>query len=910
MMNFTPQQERAAASFEQNTILSAGAGAGKTRVLTERIARLVAHLEEEGLGHQILAITFTRKATGEMKSRIEAALGPQPHRLRVQTIDGFCGSLLSIFAPELEINGKFRQMEEGESLRLQREVYGALLPEIFHELSHLTELFANLGEMEGQLLNLYGELRTLGALGKVPFSPPPPVEKVPGELLEKILNFPAKSNTNFAKYRNSPEFQAFLKDPQPRDPALLAVGELIRGLKSHTQERDELLELLGELEGSREEENRVLYGELTLFLERFHRAYGKKKAELAAMDFADLLEGALKLLEEPHTKKSVQELYQYIFIDEFQDTNPLQIRLLKSLLEGAVGFVVGDRNQSIYGFRGADDSAMDALKELNFEPMELTVNFRGHPQLMDFINGVFEGEWEDYLPVEGKGQGQCTVEAVAFDGEEPLLQEALWTGERVLEKDPGRTYGLLFRKKRHMEVYETAFRQMGIPFVNSVGQGFLEKRPIGDLILFLKYLAGDPVATYGFYLSPFVGLDDDGARQLFREGTLPPGREEAARRLRDYEELFSGQIHHPSCHQLVRDILYKTGYLNYVAEVYGREGLRLCYHFLSQVWEGEGSLLEFLEALEEEGDLPLPAPEPEGGVIQMMTIHGAKGLEFDTVFLGDLNGALPGDRARINYSPRQGFGFQSDIQYNFRKNREEMAARSQEEEKRIAYVAMTRARTELYFMKGPGREGTIPKLLEGHVDWQEAQGRPIQGSSGEGEIHFQRRRELPPREKPPVTSATALLREEGSPNFWREKSAGNPRLLGNLFHAYASHATATMRAQVLARARELSGEDLRYLEELMDRYDRIEGEVLGTEVAFSVELDGMILEGYFDQIRRKDGKLYLLDFKTGHAGARSPYMEQYRDQVGLYVRAFEKIHEKPIIGIVYTLADGVSTTIG
>ncbi len=311
-------------------------------------------------------------------------------------------------------------------------------------------------------------------------------------------------------------------------------------------------------------------------------AYEARKRELAAMDFNDLLIRARDLLCGPHgadLRKRLAAQTRLLLVDEFQDTDPLQVELVKALLDGRHTdgklFFVGDFKQSIYRFRGADP---DVFRQLRGEipaagQLPLSLNFRSQPAVLAFVNALFRGEFADYEPLRASRDQVGPVPAVEFlwavAAEEPVKEdaelgdessagkgetvawsdddskterirrrEAEWiarrlraifdSGEKIVcEKGVARAVrpgdvALLFRAMTNVEYYEDAFRRAGIDYYVVGGRAFYAQQEIFDVVNLLRALANpsDEVSLVGALRSPFFSLLDE---TLYWLGRHPDG---------------------------------------------------------------------------------------------------------------------------------------------------------------------------------------------------------------------------------------------------------------------------------------------------------------------------------------------------------------------------------------------------
>jgi ATP-dependent helicase/nuclease subunit A len=727
-LNLTSEQARAVERRAEPLLLSAAAGSGKTSVLVERF---VAAVREDAVAPaRILAITFTERAAGELRSRVRARLLELGEREAardteaafVGTFHGFCARLLRAHALAAGLDPDFEILDEGIATRLRELAFQAAVRELAGGRAAAVDLLAAYGvdRTRSMIERLYAELRSRGQ--RTPRLPQP------------IL----------------------AEQPDARDLDAAAACALL----------DELL--LG-----------------------FGVAYEQIKRGRSAVDFDDLELLARDLLAERGSVRAAwSDRFELIMVDEFQDTNPRQLDVLMAL-ERRNLFTVGDELQSIYGFRHADVRLFRARRaELDEQgaSLRLTQNFRSRDALVHVVNAVFAQRLRDYTPlVAGRagpafvgeepvnpvagGAGEPAVELLLTDvrgweDDEDLARaiaaglphaqpwrqaEARLLAQRVAELvDDGRARAgevvVLLRASGDLEVFERALQLRGLRTLAAVG-AFWGHQQIGDLICCLRALANplDEQALYGALASPLAGCSKDCLALLADAArTARRGVWETALRLTDDEELASTIGLAPgdrtalagfcawladeragaarrTISQLIERAIEARDYRRHVLGLEWGERrlanihklLRLARRF--EITEGRDlrAFLDHVERLQGGPDVEPDAPVEgvESDAVRRMTVHAAKGLEFPVVCLADL-GRQPNTQTPdlLVDGPRVGLrlmrldGAASSPALEYEQLCEERRLREAEEEDRILYVAMTRARERL--------------LLSGAIDFE------------------------------------------------------------------------------------------------------------------------------------------------------------------------------------------------
>jgi len=568
---FTDEQRRAI-DRAGGLLLTANAGSGKTSVMAERYVRIARSGEEGAEVGRILAITFTEKAAAELKARVRArfaALG-DGERARategawISTIHSFCARLLRAHALAAELDPRFAVLDEREARRLAADAFAAALEELVHARGDAAlELIAAYrpADLRDAVVALHGELRSRGhEQPRLPPAQPRPLG-------------PAHSALALARAQAAAELEAANdgKTVERARERLAACAALLdRPLDPPpTLEEVDALALRGNgvaLNGGGCEAYRTAsaafadacadvaalptHALLDTLLHAFGRRYADAKQAASALDFEDLELRANRLLREHEPLRArYAERFRHVMVDEFQDTNPLQLELLERIA-GEDLFAVGDELQSIYGFRHADVRLFRARRARLSEhgaTATLAANFRSHPALLRAFNAAFAPRFdESFTPLRPGGGAQeedaapagARVELLIVDraadwdaaglvapGAVPpaplwRLAEARLLAARVSELvDAGRPPGeivLLLRATGDLAVYERALVERGVPTYVIGGRGYWSQQQVRDLVAYLSVLANprDGVALYTLLASPLVGLSSDGLVQL------------------------------------------------------------------------------------------------------------------------------------------------------------------------------------------------------------------------------------------------------------------------------------------------------------------------------------------------------------------------------------------------------------
>jgi len=749
-------QQLAAVEATGEVFVSAGAGTGKTAVLVERFARATC---DQGLDvDSILVITYTRRAAGELRTRIRAELARRGrHDLAreldgawISTIHGFCLRLLKAYPFAAGLDPRFRELDDAQAAVLRSEAFQKALAEFCAggEPDRL-RLLATYGAngLRRMLTGVYETLRSAGRELELGVGERPDLAERLEELREAARALPDETAV---------QLLALLERDSRPDRLLDLSGFRIRADRAVAYEEARRAVEQAALDEAASRD-RDLLQEL---LERFALAYAAEKARESALDFEDLQLQARDLLRDHEEIREREALrFRSIMVDEFQDTNRLQCELIDKLAEaGAELFYVGDEFQSIYGFRHADVRVFRERRERAGQLLPLTLNYRSRPEVLAAVNELFSSHFGDEFqplhaaadfpdPVFGNPVELLVTDKAAYHdtGVHWRRAEARAIARRVRElvNSGAATAGeivVLFAAGTDAEVYEQELRRAGLPTYRATGKGYFGQQQVVDLLAYLRLLQNryDDRALVTVLASPFVGVSNDALALLRRsayrrpmftglERTLPEGLserdEQLMRAFRQRYDRLAAALPRLSLERLCERVVSEHDYdLAVLALWDGRRryaNMRKLARLARSYEELRGPDVEgfvrFVGEQEALGAHQLEAVAEEEGAdaVRLLTIHAAKGLEFEVVIVADAG------RDKAPPSPDEILAL-SDGRFGFRvadpvttKRRgafdyeEVKAARKAEddaEKLRLYYVAMTRARQRLIVSGAVDRE--------------------------------------------------------------------------------------------------------------------------------------------------------------------------------------------------------------
>jgi ATP-dependent exoDNAse (exonuclease V) beta subunit len=749
-------EQLAAVEAGGEVFVSAGAGTGKTAVLVERVVRAVT---ERGLDvDSILVITYTRRAAGELRTRIRAALAERGrHDLAreldgawISTIHGFCARLLRAYPLAAGLDPHFRELDEAQAAVLRSEAFGEALAEFCaRDEPQRLELLATYGSdrLRRMLTSVYETLRAAGRELDLAVAARPELGERVDELRTAASALVSDPEATEAQQKTAAELLELLARDLRPDRLMGLTGFKARGDRAAAY-----CEALGAVEQAALDEaaarDRILLQELlTLFAER----YAQAKARESALDFEDLqLEARDLLKSQPELRERERARFRSILVDEFQDTNRLQTEIVDLLRTPQTElFFVGDEFQSIYGFRHADVQVFRERREAVEQPLSLTLNYRSRPEVLAAVNQLFGshfgGEFQELAaaaefpdPVFGHPVELLVTEKESYkdSGVHWRRGEARAVARRVRElvdsgaATPGEIV-LLFAAGTDAEWYEDELRRAGLPTYRATGKGYFGQQQVVDLLMYLRLLQNryDDTALLSVLASPLVGVSNDALALLRRvasrrplftglEHSLPPGLAERDERLmRAFRQRYDRLVEampRLSLERLCEQIVAEHDYdLAVLAQWDGRRryaNIRKLARLARSYEELRGPDVEgfvrFVAEQEAVGARELEAVAEEEGAdaVRLLTIHAAKGLEFKVVIVADAGrDRVPPSPDEILALPDGRFGFRVADPVTARRrgafDYEAVKEARQEAERaerlRLYYVAMTRAKERL-----------------------------------------------------------------------------------------------------------------------------------------------------------------------------------------------------------------------
>ena len=836
------------------TVACAGAGTGKTTYLINQYIEKIEYLQKRGLSPKeaiktVLAVTFSKKATGEMIERVKERIGVgeiAPY-LQIYTIDAFCARVLRSFPQYSGIDSSFEILSEGN----EKIIFGNLIKTLKENLPLKTISPRDMGK-EKQLYNFITNLR---------------YDLIAPEDLKKLKM------------------------------------EEVSGFLSYV---------------------------LTVY-EMYSRELRKK----AMMDFPQLLFETYKLLENEIVCGKLRDEYAFVFIDEFQDTSKIQLEIFKKIKPKFL-CVVGDYNQSIYSFRGAEPGNISKVADEAQNLKILAENYRSSSRILSFVNTLSPKlvGYENLRPHQGAGVGEKVKIVLARD----RVSEAAYIAEKICRIKSAENlkysdFAVILRSfKSAVSDYESVFRSAEIPFLTSSGSGFYARPEIRQIFALVRAVArpADDGAFLGFLMSPLFSFSPgeiyDFAKERGRSESLYEAFLKTRKKTKKmknvitlFERVFS--LSHSSLYRFMHNLIIVSGVINWVqgnfSGVYLDRAIANIKKFLEVVLKYENfsdmptldGFAEYVSDIKEQGAVESEGTVEHSDCTEIMTVHAIKGLEKKVVFVANIRpGQFPGKNKPSTPWFVSGCKL---VRCENSKGKKEIP----DEEWRLFYVALTRAKEKLFLLGSPSR-GKISKMLEYFIEDNEGAyslkkefadiaefesaaaesdaGRFVPGSLipevkySEPVNFFSEERLVKEKLEEGLTVTEVALYESCPRRFEAERILNVPTSrstsaikIGNIFHQSIEYFNSLGEEEFCRRIRGAlksenggAGKTERLLSNFLK--SRFTKPPYLAEEPFVLNVGGVFIKGAIDRIDKVNGGYALCDYKTGK------FSENYILQMNIY----------------------------
>ena len=931
-MKLSKIQLEAINTIDKDVTLMAGAGTGKTRVLTKRFINIVKKYENP---KSILAITFTKKAAEEMLERISKELVAEDinfeeRDLNIKTIHSFALEIVENYAYFLGINPKFKILEDGKEKEILENSVKLTLNSFRDEKfkNYLLDFNTNPFEEIKVFIELYSDFKN----NDLDFD----------DILHKSLKF-SESDKDFRElfllledYRkvSGNKFKSFYDENldlfSSNENIDLEVLNLIESnLGSSKKYNDKILDIINlihELKENLEIKNKDYYEIIIEILKNINDIYSSQKKKINVLDYDDIINYAHKILKNDECKKILQSRYSYILVDEYQDTNEIQNDII-NVFENSNLFIVGDPKQSIYAFRGTDlNSYFSFANKIKNRGISLLMNknYRSDGKIINFINSNFENLIDSYEKMEFDFYSNGGVYLYNTENDKDLTNLVLDLLKKYKEED----IAILSRSNAQIDEISRILSNANIPF--NKGERRLEEIEVLKIvknILATIYSPDDFIKTLSLFNSPILKFNFNSLVKILNHGidntfSLFDSNIEDEKinnfielliRLKEKSEilLLDEMI------QEIMNYLYELDTLNGTDWDYLYKFKKIAGDYLEENSNDFNSFEKYI--------LSLKFDDLEKG-INLLTIHKSKGLEFDAVIISHMDrGKKLGQNKKIIVDKELGLAIKSNFSdYRYRTINEKIRSIDSEEEKRVLYVAMTRAKKELILFGNYDKykSGSYFDFLDKEIiisDYEFSHEIKKENSLKKYDelnvdINFENRiREY--------YTVTDFINFKRSPlDFYKKYFMGidrytrgqgknqkmDPKTLGNIVHLFAQiHSNEDTNKDNIDKfleeifdyyEEEINDKKLNIARKLSLNYLEMEEEnIIEKELLFYYDLEGFLVKGFIDQVIEKNGEYYIVDLKTSDLDYES-MKKSYENQLLLYSVIYEKLYKVKVKG--------------
>ena len=721
-----PEQAQAVkAPINFLTKIVAGAGTGKTKIISKRFVKLVHDLQSENISNpaeRMLVITFTDKAATEMKERIYKELKDNGYdytgqELSISTFHGFCNKILKKHSIEAGLSPSFSLLEESEL----KEIFDNIIQKIRYgetsTIENLPQITKNLG-IETDILDIKSikKLSKISTIDSILDSIYQIIKKIkayglsPREFLQKTV----VSTTNYSRCIKSIPFgfeskeeytdewenhleeykeDTFIFDVKDFDKLCEAKVILDKHGKRKVSEYTEADDFPSVIEPITELEIHA-----TKIITVIYELYQQKLAELDSCDFDDLINKTIQIFKHNELLRThYKQLYKHIIVDEFQDTNGSQLELIELLLSEKDANItyVGDRKQSIYGFRFAQTENLEVLHKFaenkfktKYDPIQLKSNYRSTSQVLDAVNFVTTEQMklEERLEANPNIEFENISEFVKYTkcatnetAEKLRLLSAKYIAGEILKlkkqdnKLKYSDFAILVRSHNVAQIIDKELAIYNIPCTKKDNTGFFDTPVIKNVIALLRFVMNfrDEIALYKILN---IQLSEE---QIYRLKTCI---DDKLKKILPFDELvnmnFSDKLLYLKEQNVISELELKQNIKDYIQKIFNTLGfvqqnknsfslLQLYYKLITEIkpyksigtteYKAEINLRVFekiiinfsesknyvsvkmflkqIEKYKNDKDIELPEITTKQDAVQILTIHASKGLEFPYTFV-------------------------------------------------------------------------------------------------------------------------------------------------------------------------------------------------------------------------------------------------------------------------------------
>ncbi len=933
----TIDQQKVIDSSSNKIAISASAGSGKTTTIINRIAQIIK------IGNsrfdQLLVLTFTDASAQDMRQKLKKQLSVQlgerfsPTELQaaaIGTFHSFCASLVRSWFTVAEVSPSFAVMDAIESEKLKTSIFDQVVLDHYDEVAAAVDLFAasrRLDDLRKSIFAIHNFLETredratwLRDTALVAYEPDVDRNLAVRALMDDYRQIAARYRQLFIEFNHvSPQIDFVVNlanqiinaktyaDFQKLDLTFTQLKkepdfDLYDDFKALREDfRDKVCKRLSaefkfplaQIQADIQADRQIVQ-QLLKLVQIFDETYSAKKTEYKKLDYNDLEKYALKVLANPEAVESIRAQYKYIFVDEGQDTNPVQFKII-NILRGDDKFfcIVGDVKQSIYGFRECEPELFDAMiTETLVEAIRLNQNFRSEQPILRFVNHVMTKLMHDYeskhkFPLDDKIKAAEDQQTVKIETAEDAISQMELVYQQIKQAArPLQDIAVLAETSDPLIELQTYLVERGVPCVIDRNTNALSEPEIILLNHFL-FAAMNPTNELPRYIvlqNLFHCSNDDLAHiRLGKVGKdLAQKVAECDAVLAEYRQLGRTQ----STYDVLTQAATQFGMLEIPVVTAYLGAIRGVSDF--------DTVARYLYLIEHElVKIEVNVGAHTTNAVKLMTIHHSKGLEFPMVILFNLGSSFArrNQIGKIVMDKKLGICvFSADTENYVRKSpilrlgiaKYQQAVRL-EEMKRLLYVALTRAKEKLYLV-GCWQRDPYAIRPDSMLDLINPLGVVERGTVDPS---------------PVVETKTAVK----PPKITTCQTVGHPDVL--VKQSVTALATAAEPFQDYVAPMKFDGEggkefgtayhrQIQYGELPPAVADLVDGYTVYRELPFLYLQDNTIVQGIMDLLAVKGTEAIIVDYKTTRL-PREKLVTKYREQLRLYAQAIPNYQVKTYI---------------
>ena len=940
MIKFSDNQKLAYSTINQNVCVNAGAGTGKTEVVSERFR----YMYEKGIDiKSIVCITFTNKAADEMKDRIIQKLN-NPRLIddiNVSTISSFCKKIVSDNSYYLSIDPSFQIIEDDQSNKMINEIFDKILEDRIDFIKKLgSELDISYSDTLKIIRDSFNKLRT----NNIDF------EVIKRETILQLTNFRNVDDEDIIGIKNylfdlreesdsikgltkNSRLYKFLHDDNQNLELLEFTRFLLKSYenlgeskKENVQEIiDEVNKRVDAILSNKEKDYIDLYEDFFDILIQVNREYSIKKNEKSFLDFNDIEIMCKKALENGDILKSCREKYKYFMIDEYQDTSNLQRDIFYTLcsdneaLDRNNLFVVGDPKQAIYSFRGANikvfEKTREDIKKSGGKDITFYENHRTHPNIMEPINYIYSNKMKDrydsLIAVNEVGDVIGRDEFKLNNKDAKTKDDSADILVSYINEDNFKDTAILARTKNDFSEYEKSLTNRNIPYYIFDKQGLEECREVLNLIQFIKYARyGDDISKVGI-LSNVYDVDYN---EILNQ---TDNYQSTMKKIDEQVQNFTENLTKYTIYDSMSNYIEQIEYLGLFNDLQAKANIIKFLEIAKQFDANNYSIEDFVDYFENNTNLYQMSFEDEhSDLVKLMTIHKSKGLGFSKVIVDNLSKPSINKDKFLLFIDNENIQMQFVLDFPFSKFRMTKVKKLIEEEEdyevdNVYYTAFTRAKNELSFSnsKKSGHFKQISPYIEdlqerGSIKLLKLNEKPFLLKKIQTKFDIPEPKKVKVEKLIPIGITSILNSNEEIFDSNLQKSSINYILLGNLVHMYAKLSDGS-NYPCIKEVDFLNNDEKEIFNVATKNFNQFITDFSNykNEMDFNLLYENLMISGFMDRVEFCDEEIKVYDYKISSQSQEYLY-EKYHMQLKFYSYVLNKKYNKNIKMILVNLRKG------